>query len=55
MGDLYELHRRDLIHHRSPWNRGELASPPAHQGRGVQSPLCGDEVVVSILGRGRHR
>jgi nitrogen fixation NifU-like protein len=49
MGDLDDLYREIILdHYRSPRNRGELASPPAHKVEGF-NPLCGDEVVVSIL------
>ena len=49
MADLEELYREIILdHYRSPRNRGELASPPAHRVEGF-NPLCGDEVVVSLL------
>jgi nitrogen fixation NifU-like protein len=49
MADLEELYREIILdHYRSPRNRGELESPPAHRVEGF-NPLCGDEVVVSIL------
>ena len=49
MADLEELYREIILdHYRSPRNRGELDSPPAHRVEGF-NPLCGDEVVVSIL------
>src|ERR1700729_3895365 len=49
MGDLDDLYREIILdHYRSPRNRGELESPPAHRVEGF-NPLCGDEVVVSIL------
>jgi nitrogen fixation NifU-like protein len=48
-GDLDDLYREIILdHYRSPRNRGELESPPAHRVEGF-NPLCGDEVVVSIL------
>ena len=47
MRDLEELYREIILdHYRSPRNRGELASPPAHRVEGF-NPLCGDEVVVT--------
>jgi nitrogen fixation NifU-like protein len=49
MADLEELYREIILdHYRSPRNRGELESPPAHRVEGF-NPLCGDEVVVSLL------
>lgn len=49
MADLEELYREIILdHYRSPRNRGELESPPAHRVEGF-NPLCGDEVVVSML------
>jgi nitrogen fixation NifU-like protein len=49
MADLEELYREIILdHYRSPRNRGELASPPAHRVEGF-NPLCGDEVVVTVL------
>ncbi|HTW97356.1 MAG TPA: SUF system NifU family Fe-S cluster assembly protein, partial [Acidimicrobiales bacterium] len=52
LDDLYQdSHLEDLYreivldHYRSPRNRGELATPPAHRAEGF-NPLCGDEVVV---------
>jgi nitrogen fixation NifU-like protein len=43
---LEDLYREIILdHYRSPRNRGELASPPAHRAEGF-NPLCGDEVVV---------
>lgn len=49
MPDLEELYREIILdHYRSPRNRGELPSPPAHRVEGF-NPLCGDEVVVSLL------
>src|ERR1700735_3996545 len=49
MGDFDDLYREIILdHYRSPRNRGELESPPAHRVEGF-NPLCGDEVVVSIL------
>ncbi|HLG68699.1 MAG TPA: SUF system NifU family Fe-S cluster assembly protein [Acidimicrobiales bacterium] len=49
MADLEELYREIILdHYRSPRNRGELPSPPAHRVEGF-NPLCGDEVVVTLL------
>jgi nitrogen fixation protein NifU and related proteins len=49
MADLEELYREIILdHYRSPRNRGELESPPAHRVEGF-NPLCGDEVVVTML------
>ncbi|HLN15185.1 MAG TPA: SUF system NifU family Fe-S cluster assembly protein [Acidimicrobiales bacterium] len=48
MPDLQDLYREIILdHYRSPRNRGELPSPPAHRVEGY-NPLCGDEVVVTI-------
>jgi nitrogen fixation NifU-like protein len=45
MANLEDLYREIILdHYRSPRNRGELASPPAHRVEGF-NPLCGDEVV----------
>jgi nitrogen fixation NifU-like protein len=45
MEDLY----REIIldHYRSPRNRGELPTPPAHAVTGF-NPLCGDEVTLYL-------
>jgi nitrogen fixation protein NifU and related proteins len=52
MADLEELYREIILdHYRSPRNRGELESPPAHRVEGF-NPLCGDEVVVTLLVEG---
>jgi len=49
MPDLEELYREIILdHYRSPRNRGELESPPAHRVEGF-NPLCGDEVVLTLL------
>ncbi|HEY3942174.1 MAG TPA: SUF system NifU family Fe-S cluster assembly protein [Acidimicrobiales bacterium] len=49
MPDLEELYREIILdHYRSPRNRGELASPPAHRVEGF-NPLCGDEVVLTLV------
>jgi nitrogen fixation NifU-like protein len=48
MPDLEDLYREIILdHYRSPRNRGELPSPPAHRIEGF-NPLCGDEVVVYL-------
>jgi nitrogen fixation protein NifU and related proteins len=48
MPDLEDLYREIILdHYRSPRNRGELPSPPAHRTEGY-NPLCGDEVVVFL-------
>jgi nitrogen fixation NifU-like protein len=45
---LEDLYREIILdHYRSPRNKGELASPPAHRTEGF-NPLCGDEVVVYL-------
>ncbi len=52
MADLEDLYREIILdHYRSPRNRGELESPPAHRVEGF-NPLCGDEVVVTLLVEG---
>jgi nitrogen fixation NifU-like protein len=49
MDDLEDLYREIILdHYRSPRNRGELDSPPAHRTEGF-NPLCGDEIVLTIL------
>lgn len=48
MPGLEDLYREIILdHYRSPRNRGELESPPAHRVEGF-NPLCGDEVVVYL-------
>lgn len=48
MSGLEDLYREIILdHYRSPRNRGELESPPAHRSEGF-NPLCGDEVVVFV-------
>ncbi len=48
MPGLEDLYREIILdHYRSPRNRGELATPPAHRVEGF-NPLCGDEIVVYI-------
>jgi nitrogen fixation NifU-like protein len=47
--DLEDLYREIILdHYRSPRNRGELESPPAHRVEGF-NPLCGDEIVLTLL------
>ena len=49
MADFEELYREIILdHYRSPRNRGELESPPAHRVEGF-NPLCGDEIVLTLL------
>ncbi len=49
MTDLEDLYREIILdHYRSPRNRGELESPPAHRVEGF-NPLCGDEIVLTLL------
>ena len=49
MTDLEDLYREIILdHYRSPRNRGELEAPPAHRVEGF-NPLCGDEVVLTLL------
>ena len=49
MPGLEDLYREIILdHYRSPRNRGELPSPPAHRVEGF-NPLCGDEVVVYVV------
>ena len=48
MPGLEDLYREIILdHYRSPRNRGELATPPAHRVEGF-NPLCGDEIVVYV-------
>jgi nitrogen fixation protein NifU and related proteins len=49
MDDLEDLYREIILdHYRSPRNRGELETPPAHRTEGF-NPLCGDEIVLTVL------
>ncbi len=49
MADLEELYREIILdHYRSPRNHGELADPAAHRAEGF-NPLCGDEVLITII------
>ncbi|MCP3938123.1 MAG: SUF system NifU family Fe-S cluster assembly protein [Actinomycetia bacterium] len=48
MPGLEDLYREIILdHYRSPRNKGELESPPAHRAEGF-NPLCGDEIVVYL-------
>lgn len=48
MAGLEDLYREIILdHYRSPRNKGELESPPAHRAEGF-NPLCGDEIVVYV-------
>ncbi len=48
MAGLEDLYREIILdHYRSPRNRGELETPPAHRAEGF-NPLCGDEIVVYV-------
>jgi nitrogen fixation protein NifU and related proteins len=52
MPGLEDLYREIILdHYRSPRNRGELPTPPAHRVEGF-NPLCGDEVVVYVVVEG---
>lgn len=46
---LEDLYREIILdHYRSPRNRGELPTPPAHVETGF-NPLCGDEITLYLL------
>ncbi len=46
---LEDLYREIILdHYRSPRNRGQLETPPAHVETGF-NPLCGDEITVYVL------
>jgi len=48
MAGLEDLYREIILdHYRSPRNRGDLPSPPAHRVEGF-NPLCGDEVILYV-------
>lgn len=48
MAGLDDLYKEIILdHYRSPRNRGELESPPAHKAEGF-NPLCGDEIVIYL-------
>ena len=52
MPGLEDLYREIILdHYRSPRNRGELESPPARRVEGF-NPLCGDEIVVTLIVEG---
>ncbi|MGY6499943.1 MAG: Fe-S cluster assembly sulfur transfer protein SufU [Acidimicrobiales bacterium] len=52
MPGLEDLYREIILdHYRNPRNRGELESPPAHRSEGF-NPLCGDEIIVTLLADG---
>ncbi len=52
MPGLEDLYREIILdHYRSPRNRGELPTPPAHKSEGF-NPLCGDEVVLYLVVEG---
>jgi nitrogen fixation NifU-like protein len=52
MPGLEDLYRAIILdHYRSPRNRGELESPPAQRVEGF-NPLCGDEIVVTLIVEG---
>ena len=49
MPGLEDLYREIILdHYRSPRNRGELPTPPAHKSEGF-NPLCGDEVILYLV------
>lgn len=49
MAGLEDLYREIILdHYRSPRNKGELPTPPAHRSEGY-NPLCGDEVVLYVI------
>ena len=48
MAGLEDLYREIILdHYRTPRNRGELATPPAHRVEGF-NPLCGDEIILYL-------
>jgi len=48
MPGLEDLYREIILdHYRSPRNKGELETPPAHRVEGF-NPLCGDEIVLYV-------
>ncbi|HQU00318.1 MAG TPA: SUF system NifU family Fe-S cluster assembly protein [Acidimicrobiales bacterium] len=52
MSNLDDLYREIILdHYRSPRNRGQLVSPPAHRVEGF-NPLCGDEITIDLLVEG---
>ncbi|MBA2608569.1 MAG: SUF system NifU family Fe-S cluster assembly protein [Actinobacteria bacterium] len=49
MAGLEDLYREIILdHYRSPRNKGELETPPAHKVEGY-NPLCGDEIVLYLM------
>ena len=49
MSGLEDLYREIILdHYRSPRNRGQLETPPAHRTEGF-NPLCGDEIVLYLV------
>jgi nitrogen fixation NifU-like protein len=49
INDLEDLYREIVLdHYRSPRNRGELPTPPAHRATGF-NPLCGDEISLDVI------
>lgn len=52
MAGLEDLYREIILdHYKSPRNRGELPSPPAHRAEG-KNPTCGDEISVFLVVEG---
>lgn len=48
MVGLEDLYREIILdHYRTPRNRGELETPPAHRVESF-NPLCGDEIIVYL-------
>ncbi len=49
MAGLEDLYREIILdHYKSPRNRGELPTPPAHRAEG-KNPTCGDEISVFLI------
>lgn len=49
MAGLEDLYREIILdHYRSPRNKGQLDTPPAHKTEGF-NPLCGDEIAVYLV------
>jgi len=54
MPGLEDLYREIILdHYRSPRNRGELPTPPAHAETGF-NPLCGDEITLYVQVEGER-
>jgi nitrogen fixation NifU-like protein len=52
MPGLEDLYREIILdHYKSPRNRGELPTPPAHRSEG-KNPSCGDEISVFLIVEG---